>query len=65
MTASTILERRRALGWSQRELARRADLRAATICEIENGKREPHASTLKAIEAALKAGECGREDKAS
>lgn len=44
---------RRAVGWTQAELAQRAGVRAATISEIEAGKIDPRLSTLRAIAGAL------------
>lgn len=34
-----ILTQRRAKGWTQRQLAEAADVRRATIAELESGKR--------------------------
>lgn len=41
------------LGLSQRELARRADTTASTICEIESGKRLPNVALAIRISRAL------------
>lgn len=43
------------LGWSQSQLAKRADLSAATVRDFETGRRIPIANNLKAILGALEA----------
>ncbi|MBB5445344.1 MULTISPECIES: helix-turn-helix domain-containing protein [unclassified Paraburkholderia] len=49
-----ITKRRRELGLTQREFARRADLAHVTICALERGDmRDPKISTLRAIAGAL------------
>lgn len=47
----TIL--RKARGWSQAELARRANLNAGTVNLIESGRFRPYASQLQKLAAAL------------
>lgn len=49
-----IAARREALGWSQNELARRADLNHPTLNKIENGlRKDPSASIVVKIAHAL------------
>lgn len=52
-----IIRSRRALGWSQAELARRAGIRAETLNRIEQAKRSPSLSTFDKVHRALEAGE--------
>ena len=60
--ARTILRRRRALGLTQAELARRAGLRPETLNRIEQAKRAPTVVTLDRIDRALRKLENGQED---
>lgn len=53
MTPDQIKQARTTRGWSKAELARRAGVSALTIAGAESGTKDPHAKTLKAIEAAL------------
>ena len=53
MTASEIGQRRREIGWTQAELAKRAGVSARTVLRLERGQRDPHPATLAMIEAAL------------
>lgn len=48
--------RRRELGLTQRELARRALISAVSLSAIENGHKEPRAGTLGRLAAELQAG---------
>lgn len=48
-----ITERRTKLGWTQAELARRAETTEATISFLESGKRRPSVSMLERILGAL------------
>lgn len=52
-----IIRSRRALGWSQAELARRAGVRPETLNRIEQGKHSASAATIDKLDRALKAGE--------
>lgn len=52
-TAHPLAVWREAAGLSQAELARRADIRPATISDIENGNIDPRISTIKALARAL------------
>jgi len=53
MTGAEIRRERLRLGMTQEALAHQAGVSWATVQKIETGKVKPHASTLKAIEAAL------------
>lgn len=55
--ARDIILSRRALGWSQAELARRAGIRAETLNRIEQAKRSPSLATFDKVHRALEAGE--------
>src|SRR5487761_294200 len=55
--ARDIIGSRRALGWSQAELARRAGIRPETLNRIETAKRSPSLSTFDKVHRALEAGE--------
>ena len=55
--ARKLILRRQALGWSQRELAKRSGVRFETICRIETGKNTPNTATVDRIDRALQAGE--------
>ncbi|MCH7876301.1 MAG: helix-turn-helix transcriptional regulator [Gemmatimonadetes bacterium] len=49
-----VRELREARGWSQRELARRAGVRAATVSHLESGKAKSAGfETLEKLAAAL------------
>jgi DNA-binding XRE family transcriptional regulator len=48
-----IVSARNRAGWTQAELARRADVRKETIHRIEAGKNNPDESTFNKIEKAL------------
>jgi ribosome-binding protein aMBF1 (putative translation factor) len=60
-----IIRSRRALGWSQAELARRAGIRAETLNRIEQAKRSPSLSTFDKVHRALEAGEAEQQRKAA
>jgi len=49
----TIRERRTQLGWTQAELAQRADVAQADISRIENGRLDARWSTIHRISEAL------------
>lgn len=51
---TTIKQRRQALGISQAEAARRANLNAATWGAIENGHLRPYASQLRKMSLVFK-----------
>ena len=55
--ARKIILARRALGWSQGELARRTGVRVETINRIERGHNTPDIATVDRIDKALSAGE--------
>jgi DNA-binding XRE family transcriptional regulator len=50
---ATIRNHRKSLGITLVELSERVDIRATTICDIENGKRNPSLTTLLKITDAL------------
>lgn len=50
---ATIRNRRKSLGITLAELSERVDIRATTICDIENGKRNPSLTTLLRLTDAL------------
>lgn len=52
--AQSLIRRRLAAGLEQRELARRAGVRAETISRIESGRYRPRRETVMRIESALK-----------
>lgn len=53
--STRVQERRRELGWSQTELAKRAELHLGNINEVEHGrKRSIRADTLFSLAIALK-----------
>ncbi|HEV7223650.1 MAG TPA: helix-turn-helix transcriptional regulator [Pirellulales bacterium] len=57
LMARDLVRSRRALGWSQAELARRAGVRAETLNRIEQGRHSASVSTIEKLDGALKAGE--------
>lgn len=50
---ATIRNHRKSIGITLAELSERVDIRATTICDIENGKRNPSLTTLLRITDAL------------
>jgi transcriptional regulator with XRE-family HTH domain len=50
-----LIEKRRALGWSQAELARRAGVRTETVNRLEQGKHTPSLPTVDKLQRALNA----------
>jgi transcriptional regulator with XRE-family HTH domain len=55
MTPAQVKAARALLGWTQADLADRANLGTATIADFERGKRRPYPATVAAIVAALAA----------
>ena len=53
MLARKIIRRRRALGLSQVELARRAAIRPETLNRLEQGKHSPSIATVDKLDRAL------------
>jgi transcriptional regulator with XRE-family HTH domain len=53
MLAQKVIRRRRALGLSQVELARRAGIRAETLNRLEQGKHSPSIVTVDRLDRAL------------
>ncbi|MFQ3456936.1 helix-turn-helix domain-containing protein [Bradyrhizobium sp. UFLA01-814] len=54
ITARQIRAARALLGWTQQELADRAIVALNAVARIERGSSDPRASTINAIEVALK-----------
>lgn len=52
-----MIRARRALGWSQAELARRAGVRVQTLDRLERGTHSPSVAVVDKLDRALKAGE--------
>lgn len=52
--AREIITRRLAAGWTQAELAKRADVRVETISRLEGAKHKPQPATVERIEAVFK-----------
>ena len=50
---ATIRNHRKTLGITLAELSEKVDIRPTTICDIENGKRNPSLTTLLRITNAL------------
>lgn len=50
---SALRSHRKSLGITLAELSEKVDIRATTICDIENGKRNPSLTTLLRITDAL------------
>lgn len=55
--ARKLIRARRALGWSQAELARRAGVRMETLNRLEHGKHSPNVAAVDKLSDALQAGE--------
>jgi DNA-binding XRE family transcriptional regulator len=53
MLAQKIIRRRRAVGLSQVELARRAEIRSETLNRLEQGKHSPSIATVDKLDRAL------------
>ncbi len=53
MLARKIIRRRRAVGLSQSELARRAGIRPETLNRLEQGKHSPSIATVDKLDRAL------------
>lgn len=50
---TTIKTHRKSLGITLAELSEKVDIRPTTICDIENGKRNPSLTTLLRLADAL------------
>jgi ribosome-binding protein aMBF1 (putative translation factor) len=59
--ARTILRRRRALGWTQAELARRAGIRPKTLERLEQGNHAPSVSAVDKIDRVLEQAETTKD----
>ena len=53
LTARQITEARERKGWSKAELARKANMNASTISQIESGRINPYPGQLVKIARAL------------
>jgi ribosome-binding protein aMBF1 (putative translation factor) len=51
--ARTLMRRRIKAGLSQEELARKAGVRAETVCRIESGKFQPRRETMARLDGVL------------
>lgn len=60
-----IIRARRALGWSQAELARRAGIRPEALHRIEQAKRSASLRTFDKVHRALEAGEAEQKPSRS
>jgi transcriptional regulator with XRE-family HTH domain len=56
MSAAQLRAARGLVGWSQQDLADKAEVGRATIADFESGKRVPYATTLLRLQEALMAG---------
>lgn len=54
LLARDIIQARRALGWSQAELARRSGVRVETIDRLERGTHSPNVASVDKLDRALK-----------
>lgn len=57
LLARDLIRARRALGWSQAELARRAGVRVQTLDRLERGTHSPSVAVVDKLDRALKAGD--------
>lgn len=55
--ARKLIRGRRALGWSQAELARRAGVRVETLNRLEHGKHSANVATVDKLQRASDAGQ--------
>ena len=53
IVARHIIRRRKALGWTPADLARRAGLRPETLSRLETGKHAPNVATVDKLDKAL------------
>ncbi|TPL01367.1 helix-turn-helix transcriptional regulator [Mesorhizobium sp. B2-4-14] len=53
ITVGQLRAARGLIGWSQQDLAEKADVGRATVADFEAGKRVPYATTLARIEETL------------
>ena len=62
MRSTTIRSKRRQLGWSQAEPARRTGMHPADISRIESGRLRPYPSQIRKIESALSTGSADNDE---
>lgn len=55
ITAGQLRAARGLIGWSQHDLADKAEVGRATIADFESGKRTPYATTLMRLQETLTA----------
>ncbi|WP_366932472.1 helix-turn-helix transcriptional regulator [Mesorhizobium sp.] len=55
ITAGQLRAARGLIGWSQQDLAEKAEVGRATIADFEAGKRAPYATTLVRLQDSLTA----------
>lgn len=58
--ARKLIRGRRALGWSQAELARRAGVRVETLNRLEHGKHSANVATVDKLQRALDTGQAAQ-----
>lgn len=58
--ARKLVTRRITVGWTQKELAKRAGVRLETVCRLEGGKHSPTRETITRLDTALAKGEAKR-----
>ena len=58
--ARDIVRDRERAGWTQTELARRAEVRVETLNRIETGKHTPSVATIQKLDVALRAATSGK-----
>jgi ribosome-binding protein aMBF1 (putative translation factor) len=49
-----VTQERKRRGWSQAELARRAEMHPSSMCSIESGRLVPYPAQVEKLAAALK-----------
>jgi DNA-binding XRE family transcriptional regulator len=59
--ARQIIRRRRAVGLTQNELAKRAGVRVETLCRLEHGKHSPNVATVQKLVRVLERAEARRK----
>jgi DNA-binding XRE family transcriptional regulator len=62
LLARKLIRRRRTLGLTQAELAKRASVRVETLSRLEHGKHSPNVATVDKIVRALEKAESRRKE---